>query len=390
MTDKTSHDSVVEVIPAPFPETPSDDHASKLSDPERLMALSKTGMLDPGAEEAFDRITRLATRLLGVEVSLMSMVDDQKQFFKSHDGLPQDLACDPQTPLSHSFCQYVVASDRGLAVHDARTHPLLAKNGAVDDMNVIAYLGEPIHAPNGKPIGSLCAIHTDIRLWSAADAQTLRDLAAFVENELELREEARERALVLREMQHRVKNLFSVSNSLLRLTARDADTKDELVSLLQGRLAAMSRSHDLALGTDGSSQGQEVGPMLSELVEIAIAPYKDSQNVSVVMDGPDTRVTTDAITYIALSFHELATNAAKYGAFSGPVGALSVRWEEVSDGLKIIWKETTQVAQVDAKLGFGSDLLESAVTIGLVGTYERTLIDTGLEFSMILPQATLH
>lgn len=388
MDKNSGRDASPQSGPAPFPDTPPTDHLAQLSDPDRLEALKKTGMLDPQAEEAFDRITRLATRLLGVEVSLISVVDSEKQVFKSHDGLPAHIATDPQTPLSHSFCQYVVAHNRGLAVHDARAHPLLAHNGAVKDMNIIAYMGEPIHAPTGEPIGSLCAIHADVRVWQSEDQTTLRDLAAIVENELRLRAEAHERGLLIQEMQHRVKNLFTVSNSLLRLSAQDAADKDELVDLLQGRLLALAKSHDLALGDQSIGGGD--GPTLAQLIEIAIAPYAVGRMSRIKFDGPDITMARDAVTYLAMSLHELATNAAKYGAFSIRDGALSVTWAVQGEYLRIVWEETAQIANADTVLGFGSDLLKNAIVFGIGGTCTRDLREDGLMCTINLPESAFH
>jgi two-component sensor histidine kinase len=276
-----------------------------------------------------------------------------------------------------------VTSDQGLAVHDARTHPLLKTNGSITDMGLVAYLGEPIHAPTGEAIGSLCAIHTDVRVWRSEDQAILRDLASFVENELRLRAKASELALVVREMQHRVKNLFTVSGSLLRLSAQDAADKDELVELLRGRLQALSQSHDLALG-DGSV-GDGSGPQLSKLVEIAIAPYAAGARINVSIEGPDIAISRDAVTYLAMSLHELATNAAKYGAFGVHDGALKVTWSVEGDTLRLIWDETVKVDKTDAELGFGSDLLKNAVVLGLGGQCDRTLRDGGLLCTIDLP-----
>src|SRR5688500_19571262 len=81
---------------------------SVIGDADRLAALRSTGMLDSPAEEAFDRLTRLAISILRVPVSLVSIVDRDRQFFKSSGGLPTKVAEARETPLTHSFCQHVV------------------------------------------------------------------------------------------------------------------------------------------------------------------------------------------------------------------------------------------------------------------------------------------
>ena len=157
-----------------------------LHDPKRLAALFRIGLLDSPPEEPFDRLTALATRVLGVPVSLVSLVDDHRQFFKSASGLPDPWASRRETALSHSFCQHVVASGEPLVVEDARMHPLLCDNLAVQDLNVVAYLGIPLKTPEGQTVGSFCAIDTGRRIWSQFDQETMRELAASVMSEVAL------------------------------------------------------------------------------------------------------------------------------------------------------------------------------------------------------------
>src|ERR1035438_504511 len=115
-----------------------------IADGARLAALRDLGILDTEPEEDFDRFTRLATELLGVPVSLVSLVAGDRQFFKSQQGLPQLWADARQTPLSHSFCQHVVKSGKRLVVEDASESALVSDNLAVRDLGVIAYAGMPL------------------------------------------------------------------------------------------------------------------------------------------------------------------------------------------------------------------------------------------------------
>ncbi|WP_181377207.1 GAF domain-containing protein [Pontivivens insulae] len=145
--------------------------------------------MDSPPEEAFDRAVRLATRLLGTPVGLVSLVDGQRQFFKAQTGLPEPTATARETPLTHSFCQHVVTSDAPLTVHDAREDPLVQDNLAIRDLGVIAYLGVPLHAPDGQVLGSFCAIQSEPRDWTEAELATLTDIAAGIETEIKLRDE---------------------------------------------------------------------------------------------------------------------------------------------------------------------------------------------------------
>jgi len=152
-----------------------------IRNPERLTALKRSGLLDSPPTESFDELTRLATSLLGTPVALVSLVDESRQFFKSQMGLAEPWASLRQTPLSHSFCQWVVTSQDELVIADARQHRGLLSNLAVRDLGVVAYAGMPISAPGGEMLGSFCAIDVKPHQWSDEDLAILRDLSRIAE-----------------------------------------------------------------------------------------------------------------------------------------------------------------------------------------------------------------
>lgn len=158
--------------------------------PDRSTALAHTALLDSPPEESFDALTELASSLLGVPVALVSLVDTNRQFFKSQVGLGEPWATRRETPLTHSFCQWVVSGHEELVVSDARTHPVLSHNQAIADLGVVAYAGVPLTASNGEAIGSLCAIDTAPRAWSEADLALLRHLGQIAEASIAISEAA--------------------------------------------------------------------------------------------------------------------------------------------------------------------------------------------------------
>ncbi|WP_295533112.1 HWE histidine kinase domain-containing protein [uncultured Thioclava sp.] len=143
--------------------------------------------MDAPSQEAFDRATRLAARIVGTPVALVSLVDESRQFLLSQTGVDDSTAGLRETPLSHSFCRHVVENDSSLIVSDARQDPRVRDNGAVDDLNVIAYLGVPLRTIEGDVLGSFCVIGHEPRVWTDEDHATLLDLAAGVEAEIRLR-----------------------------------------------------------------------------------------------------------------------------------------------------------------------------------------------------------
>lgn len=182
-----------------------------IQNPQRLNILYELELLDTPFEEAFDRLTRLASKILNVPVSLVSLVDADRQFFKSFVGLPEPWASERETPLSHSFCQHVVASNEPLIVEDARQHPLVYDNMAIPDLNVIGYLGIPLSTSDGYGLGSFCVIDGKPRKWTAEEIEIVRELALSVMTEIELRAEIKVRHEIESELQQRNQQLERVT-----------------------------------------------------------------------------------------------------------------------------------------------------------------------------------
>jgi len=154
---------------------------------DRHAAAPPAGLLDTPVEEGFDRLTRMAARLLGAPIALITVIAEDRQFFKSASGLSEPWASRRGAPLSHSFCRHVVTSGEPLVVEDARRHPLLRANPAVRDFGWIAYAGVPLVSAQGEVLGALSAIDTMPRLWSERDVSLLTDLGACAVSEIELR-----------------------------------------------------------------------------------------------------------------------------------------------------------------------------------------------------------
>jgi len=158
--------------------------------PSRLEALEESGLLDSLEEESYDRFTRLARSMLEAEISLITLVAENRQFFKSQNGLGEPLRSLRQNPISYSFCRFVVEEGGPVIIEDATADQRVKKNPAVTELGVRSYLGMPISTPDGFILGSLCAVGTAPRKWSAADLTTLSDLADAVNREIELSEQS--------------------------------------------------------------------------------------------------------------------------------------------------------------------------------------------------------
>jgi diguanylate cyclase (GGDEF)-like protein len=150
------------------------------NEPTRLKALQKTQLLDTPLEERFERITRLVCRLLGVPTASISLVDETRQWFKSVQG-----SALTETSRKISFCSHTILSDDVLLVPDATLDERFHDNPLVTGAEAVKfYAGHPLKAQDGSRVGVLCAIDHKPRDFSAEDLQTLRDLAALAEAEL--------------------------------------------------------------------------------------------------------------------------------------------------------------------------------------------------------------
>jgi HPt (histidine-containing phosphotransfer) domain-containing protein len=158
------------MLEAPIPE----------DDVERVAALHAMKILDTIPEERFDRITRIVKTVFNVPIALVSLVDANRQWFKSCIGL--DVS---ETPRNISFCGHAIMKDDVFYIPDATKDPRFSDNPIVTGPPfVIFYAGQPLRAKNGKKIGTLCIIDNHPRELSESDLQTIRDMGMFAENEL--------------------------------------------------------------------------------------------------------------------------------------------------------------------------------------------------------------
>ncbi len=149
-----------------------------VGDPDRLRALHATGLLDSPPESIYDRITRAAADALDAPSAAVTLIDVDRQYFKSTVGMG-DMSTPEQrqTPLDRSICQYTVADGAPLILEDARTDQVFRKHPVVRSGAVIAYLGIPLVDHDGHAIGTLCVFDDKPRLWGTGHVQLLSDLA---------------------------------------------------------------------------------------------------------------------------------------------------------------------------------------------------------------------
>ena len=149
----------------------------------RLRKLHQYNLLDTPKEDAFDRITRLVTAVLGVPMAAVTLIDRCRQWFKSQQGLNLS-----ETPRDQSFCAHAMLGSEPMVVRDATRDPRFSSNPLVTgDPDIRFYVGIPLRAPDGTPLGALCGIDTKPRDIGPRELNILGDLANLTMEQLELR-----------------------------------------------------------------------------------------------------------------------------------------------------------------------------------------------------------
>jgi two-component sensor histidine kinase len=298
---------------------------------------------------------------------------------------------DACTPRNFSPCG--VTLDRAepvLAVHAERAYDWIADA----DIVVPEVLLVPLQGRAGESLGTLWIVSDTPGHFHQGHAQSVTELATFagialhmIEDRQTLEVALEQQSLLAKEMNHRVKNLFAVTDGMIRATARSTETKDELAEALSGRLHALASAHSLV-----SRHLNELGraPRAADVrtvLEAVLRPYENHGRGASRFDisGPEVPCGDRSINGIALTFHELATNAAKYGALSASGGRVEVRWSHDDEDVLVTWTERGGPAVLPpAKKGFGRSLVDSTVKRQLGGSVEYDWRSEGLVVTLRL------
>src|SRR4051794_26837532 len=226
--------------------------------------------------------------------------------------------------------------------------------------------------------------------WCASTAAASRDASGKVVRisgvtmDITERKEAEERqTLLAREVDHRAKNAMAIVQSVVRLTR--ADTISNYISIIEGRIKALSRAHVLL--SNSRWQGADLGKLLNE----ELAPFRSGHSDRISLSGPEVLLEPTKAQTLALALHELAVNAAKYGALSAAAGKLTLRWEVQPDALIIHWYENDgPPARAPSATGFGTQIITRSIERQLGGKVEFEWAPAGLRCTLTVPRAARH
>jgi len=369
-----------------------------LTEIERLAALDRYGILDTEPEPGFDDIVLLATRICETPVALVSLVAENRQWFKARIGFP---AC--ETPLSESVCAQALRQKGVFIIPDLTLDERTRSNSLVTGEPFIRfYAGAPLETPDGIPLGTLCVIDTKARPEGLNPIQidSLQALARQGMSQMELRRvlaelaahssEAKQRQEMLQnELSHRLKNILAMVQAIVSHTLRSTKDFEGAREALSNRIVALARAQEILFA--GSVESAD----LTTIVHSAAKLHDDELERRFHVDGPIIEVGPKAALSLTLMMHELATNATKYGALSTPDGHVSVDWKVIENSqepqFSLLWREIGgPTVAPPTRRGFGTRLIEQGLASQVNGTVVLEFLATGLECRLSAPLSGLY
>jgi len=306
------------------------------SEESRLEELHSLGVLDTPYSQSIDDITEIASHVCDVPISLVSFVDNQRQWFKSNRGINIR-----ETSREHSFCAHAIYhSEDLLVVEDAREDERFRDNPFVKGLpHIIFYAGKPIISENGYPLGTLCVIDHKPRILTDTQKSVLSSLAdqtsrlIYANRDREVIQRLKkENESIVKEIHHRVKNNFQVVIGLLKL--QSTFVKEERVKsmfrYIEYRIKSQVMIHELLYQSEELSQ-INLKRYIEKLVTSLVYSMKGtSHEIEVQMNLDEVFINIDTSIPLGLVINELITNALKYGT-NGDSGLLSISLRKQKD-----------------------------------------------------------
>lgn len=321
----------------------------------RIKELYSYAILDSLIEDDYDNLVKMAASICEVPMSLITIVDKSRQWFKSCSGLDAS-----ETPRSISFCGHAINQPNSpLIVEDATKDERFHDNPlVVGGPGIRFYLGIPLVTENGFPLGTLCIADVKPRKISKNQLESLKMLAKQVMNllvlrksQLELKGQVDSNVILLKELHHRVKNNLQVISSLLRLQSNEL-TDEKLRAAFkdsQDRIISISKVHEILYKSD-SLQVVNLDEYIRSLTERIITNMnKNKQAISLVVSTNGISLNLDTVIPIGLILNEIITNSMKYAFVNSDCGEISI--------------EFTELENESYKLGIGDD------GIGIKGSF---------------------
>ncbi len=339
---------------------------------ERLNELYDSGLLDTDKESDFDNLTNLASSIFGAPISIITLVDENRQWFKSCFGLPEEIK---DTPREISFCGHAINNpSEVLVIPDARLDNVFSDNPLVSgDPNIVFYAGAPLISKNGYPLGTLCIIDFQPRNLKQQEVETLKILSSQVSKLIDLRltnedlrKNLKEKNVLLKEIHHRVKNNLQLVSSLLNLQANKINNEgfSNAIKSSQDRIRSMAIVHEKLYQSKYLSE-VNIKSYFDALIEEK-SKVTSNKDINFSLEIPNVAFTIDKVIPIGLLINEMITNSYKHAFNSSNDNTIKIqlvikandegilKYEDNGTGLR-------QDYRVANPHSMGMDLIESFV-----------------------------
>jgi len=339
---------------------------------ERLNELYDSGLLDTDKESDFDNLTNLASSIFGAPISIITLVDENRQWFKSCFGLPEEIK---DTPREISFCGHAINNpSEVLVIPDARLDNVFSDNPLVSgDPNIVFYAGAPLISKNGYPLGTLCIIDFQPRNLKQQEVETLKILSSQVSKLIDLRltnedlrKNLKEKNVLLKEIHHRVKNNLQLVSSLLNLQANKINNEgfSNAIKSSQDRIRSMAIVHEKLYQSKSLSE-VNIKSYFDALIEEK-SKVTSNKDINFSLEIPNVAFTIDKVIPIGLLINEMITNSYKHAFNSSNDNTIKIqlvikandegilKYEDNGTGLR-------QDYRVANPHSMGMDLIESFV-----------------------------
>lgn len=353
--------------------------AEKIENEEvRLALLRGYNILDSAPENDFDEIVGLAADICDVPIALISLVEEDRQWFKASTGMDQ-----PGTPIEQSICAHALHSDGYLEISDLTCDPRTASNTLVTGPEKMRfYAGAVLKGEQGMPMGTVCVLDVKPRKMTPLQVKTLKILANQVMRQIEFRKALAATEILSKEVDHRVKNSLQSLEALIRLQTRSEKSAEarEALEAVQGRLAMISKLHEALYLTDA---GAVVG-LHSFIEKVAHATTGQMpQGVRVRTDLDRFDLESRDASSVGMIVNEAMANASKYAYAGRDGGTFDLIGRREGETYTLTCRDDgpgAQQAQSEGT-GLGQKIMEAAA-LQLNGTL--TSIHDGTGFAVIL------
>lgn len=382
-----------------------------LSEQKRLLETLNRSAADIAAELHLDRVVQIVTDA-GVEITgahmcafFYNITGESGEAYTLYtlSGISRDEFDKFPMPRATQVFQPTFHGKGIVRADDITQDPRYGHNAPYKGMPeghvpVRSYLAAPVVSRHGEVLGGLFFGHPKPGKFTFDHEQLVQGLAAqaaiaidnsrLYENaqrEIADRKQAEEdRLIILRELNHRVKNLFAVAVGMVTMTARTAGSTERMAETLTGRLRSLAQAHELIRPTISSSSQKPQMTTVAAMAERILSAHLADRAAQLRIDGPEVAVGPNGATSLALVLHELATNAAKYGGLSERSGTVTISWRIDGEAMILDWVERggPVISGPSQRRGFGAELARMSARGQLGGDISAVWNPLGLEITL--------